>query len=157
MLRPEPLPLSIQSDHHHRPATALDQARGDDPDHARVPALPGKHVCRPLAKLRHLRFGLEADALLDLSWLVVGAVELASDLLRPLRVRCQDQLQARIRPIKPPGSVQARRQRKAQRALVDLALSTPATDISARRPGFVVAASARRPDARACDSRPSTA
>ncbi len=67
MLRPEPLPrLAVERDHHDGAPAALDQARGDDPDHARVPALAGEHVRGALAELAHLRFGLEADAQLDL-------------------------------------------------------------------------------------------
>ena len=42
MRRPEPLPsLAVDRDQHHRAAVALDEARGDDADHALVPALAG--------------------------------------------------------------------------------------------------------------------
>src|SRR6202020_2891323 len=41
--------VSVQGDQHERPVIALDQARGDDPDDARMPAVPGEHVRGQLA------------------------------------------------------------------------------------------------------------
>ena len=81
MLRPEPLPRSPSSATitTGRPLL-LDQARGDDADHPGVPALAGEHVGIALAQLGDLRFGLEADAPLDLAPLAVRRIQLACDL-----------------------------------------------------------------------------
>ena len=81
MLRPEPRPPpSVERDHDARAAPALDQPRGDDADHARVPALAG-HDDRALARLRRAGgLGGEQDARLGLLAVAVEQVELARDL-----------------------------------------------------------------------------
>ena len=60
MLRPEPRPPPSPSSEidDDRPVVALDQARGDDPDHARVPALAGERPGpAPRAAHREARAG----------------------------------------------------------------------------------------------------
>ena len=45
--RPEPVPrVAVERDQHDRAVVALGDPRGDDPDHARMPALAGEHVAR---------------------------------------------------------------------------------------------------------------
>ena len=87
-LRPEPRPvLAVQRDHHAGPAPALDQPRGHDPHHARVPALAGDDD-RGGARLRRASpLGGEQDARLGLLAVAVEQIELARHLrgasLRP--------------------------------------------------------------------------
>ena len=148
MLRPEPpAPLAVQRDQHDRAVVALGQARGDDPDHAGVPALAGEHVCRALARARRSalrpRSGSASRPRGARGWR--GRAPSAICAARA-RVLGQDQLEAGVRTVDAPRGVQPRRQREADRALVDLRRDrTRATSISARSPGFAVAASARSP------------
>jgi hypothetical protein len=78
---PGALPLAVGArDQHDRPVEALDEPRGDDADHALVPALVGEHV----AALAALRLGplvdlgerLAQDAVLDALALAVQLFEL---------------------------------------------------------------------------------
>ena len=73
---------------------AVDQARRDDADHARVPVLVGEHVERVGRAARAARallgeqaLGLEQDRGLDRLALGVDRVELARDLERAVLVR----------------------------------------------------------------------
>ena len=112
--------LAVERHHHDRAPALLDEPRGDDADHPRMPALAGQHVGVALAELGHLRFGLEADAALDLAPLVRWP--------RPARARSpsaalavlgQQQLEAGVGAVQAPRGVQARRQGEADRALAD--------------------------------------
>ena len=99
----------------------LGQARGDDADHADMPALPREHERAPpsaVAERRDLRFGLEPDPALDLAALVVDAIELLRDLRRARRILGQDQLERGVGAVQPPRGVQPRGQSERDRALV---------------------------------------
>ena len=79
--------LGVEPDQHRRAPVALDDPRGDDPDHAGVPPLTGEHQPGGVAELRRQ---LAAGALrrvddvpLDRPPLVVRALELGGDLRPP--------------------------------------------------------------------------
>ena len=65
--------VAVERDQHGRAVVALGDAGGDDPDHARVPALGGEDVRGGAggALLAEQRLGLEADARLDVAALGV--------------------------------------------------------------------------------------
>ena len=69
---------------------------------------------------RDLGFGFIADAGLDVAALVVGAVQLLGDLRRAQRVVGQEQLEAGVGAVEPPGGVQTRREAKGDGALGEL-------------------------------------
>ena len=130
-----------------RAVVALGDARGDDPDHARVPVLARRartRCARP--RSRDLGLGLEQDPRLDRAPLGVGVVELVGDLAPRARRR-------RSAAARAPASARRRRpaalMRGASRKPIACASRPPgsvlATRISARRPGLAVAASARSP------------
>ena len=137
---PRPPPSSSSEIDDDGPVVALDQARGDDPDHARVPALAGEDEARRLAQLlgerpqRRLRRGV--DLALGCSPLAVGPAQLGCDLGGAILVVGEEQLHARVGSVEPPGSVDPRRQAERQIALIELASarsSRPSS--SARIPG----------------------
>ena len=76
--------LAVERDHDRGAVVALGEARGDDPDHARVPALPGDHQRRRLAEvlgqLASRRLGGGVDLALGRPPLAVRAAELGGDL-----------------------------------------------------------------------------
>ena len=84
---------------------ALGDPRGDDPDHAGVPALAREHVGRALAELGDLRLGLEQDPRLDVAALGVAASSSRGDRVGARLVVGQQQLDAGV------GAVQAARRR----------------------------------------------
>ena len=148
MLRPEPRARSPSPrDQHHRAPAALDQARGDDPDHARVPALAGEHVGRAARRARPS--GLRPR----------GGCRARRDGARGWRRRArgrparratgslgEQQLERRVGAVQAPGGVQPRREREADRALADPRRLHPARPPSARAArASTVRASARRP------------
>ncbi len=47
--------LAVKRDQHHRTVMALGEPRGDDPDHAGMPALAGEHVRSAVAQLATMR------------------------------------------------------------------------------------------------------
>src|SRR3989441_3093346 len=73
-----PVPVAA-GDEDDRPVEALDESRGDDSDHALVPALVGEHVCPPappsLRPRLHLLERTAQDALLDRLPVAVQTVE----------------------------------------------------------------------------------
>jgi hypothetical protein len=77
--------VSLQRDEDGRPVAALRDPRGDDPDHARMPAVRRQHIrgrigaAERRALLGHLRLGLEQDPRLDVPPLDVDRVELGRD------------------------------------------------------------------------------
>ncbi|HEX3238696.1 MAG TPA: hypothetical protein VHR18_01010 [Solirubrobacterales bacterium] len=119
---PPPHPLFIEGDHDHGPVVALDQPRGDDPNHAGMPTLAGEDVAGRLAQLgaqlAHRRLSPGVDLSLGRPALGVGPAQLDRDLLRPLRVLGQHQLDPGVGPIQPPRRVDPRRQFEGQVALV---------------------------------------
>ena len=146
--------LAVERDEHDRPVVALGEARGDDPDHARVPALAGEDVRGALAQLGDLRLGLEQRARLDVPALGVERVELAGDRRRALVVDCQQQLDAGVRALQPAGGVDPRREPEADGLLVDRR-RVGLRDVDAARAARALAsATARRaPRARGAGSR----
>src|SRR5262249_59783740 len=78
---PRPLPVAVRAgDQHDRPAEALDETRGDDPDHALVPVGTGENVPSAAPSLRRPRLDLvdrgTEDALLDRLPFAVQRLEL---------------------------------------------------------------------------------
>ncbi len=100
---------------------ALDDPRGDDPDHAGVPAGGGKHVGAALTHLGGERLGLPADPLLDRAAVGVDGIELGGDRLSALRILGQQQLQPRVGAPHAAGGVDPRRQPEGQAGGVERA------------------------------------
>ncbi len=148
MLRPDPLPVvAVERDQHHRAAVALDQARGDDPDHPGVPALAGQHVRR--RALRAAAICASASKRMRVSTCLRSRLARSSSpaiSVRALRVLGQDQLEPGVGAVQASRRVQPRRQRRSRpSARSPCPASTRDTAISARSPGLAVPASARRP------------
>ena len=122
---------------------ALGDPRGDDADHARVPALGGQHQRPALGMLRHERLGLEADPGLDVATLGVDPVQLGGDRLRAVPVLSEQQLEPGVGAVKPPGGVQARAEPEADRRLVQ-ARGIDARDVH-QRPQPDLARAGERP------------
>ena len=97
---------------------ALGDPRGDDADHARVPALGREHERVALGVLGDQRLGLEADPGLDVAALGVDQVQLGGDRLRAVAVLGEQQLQPGVGAVQAPGGVQARPEPEADRRLV---------------------------------------
>ena len=125
--------VAVERDQHGRAVVALGDPRGDDPDHARVPALAGEHVGGALARRGDLGLGLEEDARLDVAALGVGAVELLGDRGRALR---RPPVRTSSRPgvgaVQAPRGVDPRREAEADRARVEPLPGRPAPRASAR-------------------------
>ena len=106
--------VAVERDQHGRAVVALGDPRGDDADHAGMPAVGREDVRRRLRSAvprgRDLRLGLEQDPRLDVAPLDVDRVELGRDRAGPLQVRGEQQLEAGIRAVQPPGRVDARRE-----------------------------------------------
>ncbi len=110
-----------QRHEYRRPVVALDDPRGHDPDHPGVPALGSQHVGVALPQLGHLGLGLPGRPFFDGPALGVQPVELAGDLLGPIRVRAEQQLDTRVGPGQPARGVDSRSQPKAEAARVEVA------------------------------------
>ena len=85
---------------------ALGDPRGDDADHARVPALAREHVGAgsPAGRgpvLGDLRLGGEEDLRLDVAALRVDRVELRGDRAGPRQVGGEQQLEAGVGAVQP--------------------------------------------------------
>ena len=145
------LPLAVGAgDQHDRPVVALDEPRGDDADHALVPALAGDDVAAPAAARLGPRLDLvdrlARDPLLDGLPLAVQRLELLGERLRLVGVLGQQQRERSLGPAEPAGRVDARREPEADRRLVDRRGIDAARRASARAgPTFCVCASRRRP------------
>ncbi len=102
---------------------ALDEPRGDDADHALVPALVGQDVAAPsllrLRPLLDLGQRLAQDPVLDALPLPVQLLELMGQLSGLVGVLGEEELESRTRPAETPRRVDARRQPEPDRALVD--------------------------------------
>ena len=144
MLRPEPRPPPslVEGDHDRGPVVALDQPRGDDPDHAGVPALAGD---APAPAPRAGRSGSSrraASAAASTSRSVArrSRVGAARARRRSAAARAgvlgQHQLDPGVGPVEPPGGVDPRRQAerrgRPRRAVVGSHFEAA---ISARIPG----------------------
>jgi hypothetical protein len=103
---------------------ALDDPRGDDPDHAGMPPLARQHQPRRLANLiRQLPpRGLRRRIDLPLSSPALGVhpVQLNRNLLRPRLVLGEKKLNPCVGPIEPPRSIDPRRQPEREIPLVQL-------------------------------------
>ena len=118
------LPLLVGAgDQDNGPVVALDEARGDDADHALVPALARDHVAAAAAAaLRpRLHFGdcLAQDPLLDRLALPVQPFELLGEALRLALVLGQEQRERRLRTTQTSRGVDPRREPEADRRFVD--------------------------------------
>ncbi len=80
---------------------------------------PGQHVRGLLTGGGDLRLGLEEDPRLDVPARHVGVVELAGDLRRARLVVGQQQLDAGVRAVHPPGGVDPRREPEPDGLLVE--------------------------------------
>ena len=121
MLRPDPRRGAVlERDHHAGPAPALDQPRGHDPHHSRVPALPGHHHGRAGGLGGAGRLGGERDARLGLTAVAVEQIEFARHLLCALLVLGDQQLQRGVGPAHAPGGVDTRAQPEAEMLLGEL-------------------------------------
>ena len=157
MLRPmpRPPPFVVERDDDRRPVVALDQARGDDPDDARMPALAGDDEPgasrRSLGQLAPGRLGGRVDLPLGRPPLGVGPAQLGGDRLARAVVLGQHQLDPGVGPVEAPGGVDPRRQPEGEVALVE-PLRLAFRDRHQRpQPGPVRAAHLREP---APDQRP---
>ena len=111
--------LPVEGDDNARPPPALHEARGDDPDDS---GCQPRHHQRGGRRLRGARLvGGEQDPRLGLALVAVEQVELVGDPLRAGAVVGHQQLERRVGPLHAPGGVEARAEREAERALVDLA------------------------------------
>ncbi len=115
--------FAVEGDHDRRPVMALDHARGDDPDHARVPALAGDDDRRRLHHLfRQLSpggLGGVCDLALGRPALAVCPTQLIGDLGCPTGVLGEKQLDPGIGPVEPSRGVDPWRQPEGQVALVE--------------------------------------
>ncbi len=115
--------VRVESDQDHRAVVALDHPRGDDPDHARVPALAREHQPGRLAEsLRELgagALGARQHLALDFATLAVDAVELGGDLRRPSLVVGEQQLDPGVGAIEAAGGVDPRPEPEREVALVE--------------------------------------
>ena len=150
--------LTVERDQDRGPVVALGDPRGDDPDHAGMPALGGEHERAAFGMLGDERLGLEADPGLDVAALGVDAVELLGDGLGPFAVLGQQQLEPRVGAVQAPGGVQPRAEPEADRGLVEPARvhardvhQRPQADLARARPA------PSGPRGRAGGSRPAAA
>ena len=138
-----------------RPVVALDQPRGDDPDHAGVPALAGEHQRRAPRAARSGSSRRAASAAASTSRSVARRSRLArlsslGDLLGPRLVLGQEQLDPGVGAVEPPGGVDPRRQPEGEVALVEPASARISPPPAA--PACPAAAPAASPPGRACTS-----
>jgi hypothetical protein len=119
--RAAPGAVPVERDHDARSAMALDEPRGDDPDHPRVPVLAGEHV-RGLVGVRGERgLGREGDPHLGVLALLVEQVELTGYFACPRVVGREQQLERGVRAPHPPGRVDARAEAEPEPARVECA------------------------------------
>ena len=118
--------LAVERDQHGRAMVALGDPRGDDADHARMPAVGGEHVgggSAPPAP-RASATCASASNRIRVSTSRRSALT-ASSSAATARARCdvggQQQLQPRVGAVQPPGGVDPRREPEADRAGVDAA------------------------------------
>ena len=121
---PGPLPVAVGSgDQDDRPVEALDEPRGDDPDHALVPVLVCNDVAAPtlaaLGPRLDLGNSLADDPVLDRLPLAVQLLEAAGELGGLRVVLGEEELQRRLGMREPPGCVDPRRQTESDSAGVD--------------------------------------
>ena len=127
----------------------LDEARGDDADHALVPALVREHVpAPPLLRLRPLLDAghrLARDSLLDGLAVAVQPLELAGEPLRLGAILGQQQVEGDARMAEPSRRVDARREPEADAACVHRGRIDAGGGHQRLQPAFCVRASASSP------------
>ncbi len=147
--------LAVERDDDHRAVVALDQPRGDDPDHAGMPALAGEDQPRGrpqlLGQLAQVRLCRRVDLALGRPPLGVGPAQLDRDLLRPTGIVAQQQLDPGVGPVQPPRGVDPRRQPERQVALVERRRLAPGRRHQRPQAHPATAADLRQP---ALDQRP---
>ena len=115
--------VALAGDQHDGPAESLHEPRGDDPDHALVPALAPDDVGAPAALLGRPRVddrdGLAQDPLLDRLAVAVQRLELVREQVGLAVVLRQHEVQAHVRPAEPPGRVEPRREPEADGGRID--------------------------------------
>ena len=121
--RSAPRTLTIERNHHHGPVVALDQPRGDDPNHARVPVPTGDNQARslpqPLRQIPQRHLSRVGNLPLRRPPLAIGTVQLDGNLGRPSLILGEEKLNPRIGAIKPPSRIDPRSKTEAQIALVE--------------------------------------
>ena len=151
MLRPEPVAAGrlVERDQQRGAVVALDDPRGDDPDHSRVPVLGPRARTRSAVlrlELGDLGLGLPQDPLLDRAALGVELVELAGDRPRP---DADPSVSSSSRPASARRSRPAALIRGASRKPTVPASSAPGRPwrppSAPAAPAWSVIASARRP------------
>ena len=115
--------LAVESDQNDGPEVALDEPRGDDAHHPRMPVLAGEHqpggIRELFGKLGAGAFGAGEHLELDLAPLAVRPLELGGDLGRPAVVGGEHQLDPGIGAIQAPGGVEPRCEPEGDIALVE--------------------------------------
>ena len=143
--------LAVERDQDDGPRVALDEARGDDADHALVPALAGGHEHAVAALERaaalDLGGGGAQDRVLDALALAVALLELLGQRLRPRARRREQQVERQRRIAEPAGGVDARGEAEAEVGRAHARRVDAGARISARRPGRSPRASRRSPRA----------
>ena len=119
--RPEPAALlALERDQDRRAVVALGDPRGDDADHARVPALarparargPAGCSATSASASKRIRVSTSRRSALTVS-------SSAATALRALAVLGQQQLEPGVGAVEPPGGVQPRAEPEADRGLVE--------------------------------------
>ena len=108
--------LTVERDQDRGAVMALGDPRGDDADHAGVPALGRQHVRRRRARGGDLRLRLEEDPRLHVAALGVHGVQLGGDGGRARDVGGEEELEAGIGAMEAPGGVDAGREAEADGA-----------------------------------------
>jgi hypothetical protein len=101
-------------DHDCGLAKLLLEAAGDDPDHARMPALPCHKHHGAVALCPGERFGCLADLHLDRTALLIVALQFGGDRLRLGRIFGGEQAHAKVRTADPAAGIDAGPERKSR-------------------------------------------
>ena len=142
--------LAVERDQHDGPGVTLDEARGDDADHALVPALARGHEhaiaaldARRCARSRRRRPAGSRPRPAGARGCAPRAARPAAG--PPLREGASSRSSASVGSPSRPAALMRGARRKLRSDARRRAGSTPALDISARRPGRSASARRRRP------------
>ena len=113
--------LAVERDQQRGPVMALHDPRRHDPDHSRVPALAGEHVCGLALVAGALGLRGEHDARLRVLALAVEEVELVGHLGRALVIIGEEQLEPGVGPLQAAGGVDPGREAEGERGGVHIA------------------------------------
>ena len=115
--------VALAGDQDDRPAESLHEPRGDDPDHALVPALAPDDVGAAAALLGRPRIDdgdrLAEDPLLDGLAVAVQRLELVREQVGLAVVLRQHEMQAHVRPAEPAGGIEPWREPEADGRRID--------------------------------------